>query len=276
MQAQLASRFSRNVSVIRAETPLSDEQIARVAPSIFAEEKHNSRSGRYTYIPTIDILQSLRKEGFQPFFACQTRVRDEGRREHAKHMLRLRHASQINGSEANEIILLNSHDGSSSYQMLAGVYRFVCCNGMVCGETIQDVRVPHKGDVVGHVIEGAYSVLDEFDMVAREIEGMRSVRLSDEAQQVFAEHALMLKYEDPAAAPIAANKLLTAKRADDAGNDLWTTFNRVQENMLRGGITGRTHQGRRTKTRAVTGIDGNVTLNRVLWSLAEKMRELVK
>jgi hypothetical protein len=38
-------------------------------------------------------------------------------------MLRLRHASQINGAEANEIILLNSHDGTSSYQMLAGQFR---------------------------------------------------------------------------------------------------------------------------------------------------------
>jgi hypothetical protein len=72
------------------------------------------------YIPTAAVLTELRKEGFQPFMVTQTRVRDEGKREHTKHMLRLRHASQINGAEANEIILLNSHDGTSSYQMLAG------------------------------------------------------------------------------------------------------------------------------------------------------------
>jgi hypothetical protein len=79
----------------------------------------------------------------------QTRVRDEGKREHTKHMMRLRHASQINGAEANEIVLLNSHDGTSSYQMLAGMFRFVCSNGLVCGDTVADVRVPHKGDVAG-------------------------------------------------------------------------------------------------------------------------------
>lgn len=93
---------------------------------------------------------------------CQTRVRQEGRRDFTKHMIRLRHASQINGREANEIILLNSHDGTSSYQMLAGMFRFVCQNGLVCGDTVADVRVPHKGDVAGHVIEGAYAVLDGF------------------------------------------------------------------------------------------------------------------
>ena len=88
------------------------------------------------------------------FHGDANRVRDEGKREHTKHMIRLRHASQINGAEANEIVLLNSHDGTSSYQMLAGMFRFVCSNGLVCGNTVADVRVPHKGDVAGLVIEG--------------------------------------------------------------------------------------------------------------------------
>ncbi|MDX8024610.1 DUF932 domain-containing protein, partial [Escherichia coli] len=56
------------------------------------EIKHTSRSQNYTYIPTITVLESLQREGFQPFFACQTRVRDPGRRGYTKHMLRLRRA----------------------------------------------------------------------------------------------------------------------------------------------------------------------------------------
>ncbi|MGK9007662.1 DUF932 domain-containing protein, partial [Citrobacter europaeus] len=87
-----------------ANHPLSDDQIHRVAPSIFADAPHESRSQRYAYIPTAAVLTELRKEGFQPFMVTQTRVRDEGKREHTKHMIRLRHASQINGAEANEIV----------------------------------------------------------------------------------------------------------------------------------------------------------------------------
>ena len=122
---QLASSFHYGSPMLRADSPLSDDQIRRVAPSIFAEGKHESRSERYSYIPTSDVLDGLRKEGFQPFMACQTRVRADDKRAHTKHMVRLRHADQITGREANEIILLNSHDGSSSYQMLAGMFRFV-------------------------------------------------------------------------------------------------------------------------------------------------------
>ena len=111
---QLASRFASHSPALRSDHPLSDDQIRRVAPSIFADAPHESRSERYSYIPTAAVLTELRKEGFQPFMVTQTRVRDEGKREHTKHMIRLRHASQINGAEANEIVLLNSHDGTSS------------------------------------------------------------------------------------------------------------------------------------------------------------------
>ncbi|MBF3290022.1 DUF945 domain-containing protein, partial [Pseudomonas aeruginosa] len=139
--------------------------IRRVAPSIFADAPHESRSERYAYIPTAAVLTELRKEGFQPFMVAQTRVRNDDRRDFTKHMIRLRHANQINDAEANEIVLLNSHDGTSSYQLLAGLLRFVCQNGLVFGDTVADVRVPHNGDVAGLVIEGAYEVLSGFDRV---------------------------------------------------------------------------------------------------------------
>ncbi|MCI4005135.1 DUF945 domain-containing protein, partial [Dickeya dianthicola] len=80
---------------------------------------------------------------------------------------------------ANEIVLLNSHDGTSSYQMLAGMFRFVCSNGLVCGDTVADVRVPHKGDVAGLVIEGAYQVLGGFEQVKESRDLMRGITLDD-------------------------------------------------------------------------------------------------
>ncbi|MEN1550794.1 DUF932 domain-containing protein, partial [Pseudomonas aeruginosa] len=94
------------------------------------------------------------------------------------------------GREANEIILLNSHDGTSSYQMLAGMFRFVCSNGLVCGDIVADVRVPHKGDVSGHVIEGAYEVLSGFDRVTEHRDAMRAVTLDECEAEVFARAAL--------------------------------------------------------------------------------------
>ncbi|RQS91598.1 DUF932 domain-containing protein [Burkholderia contaminans] len=274
---QLASSFHYSAPMLRADAPLSDDQIRRVAPSIFADGKHESRSERYTYIPTIDVLRGLRNEGFQPFMICQTRVRDSSKREFTKHMLRLRHADQITGEEADEIVLLNSHDGTSSYQMLAGTFRFVCQNGMVAGENIADIRVPHKGNVVQNVINGAFDVLDGFDLIREQKNGMRAVTLDRDEQHAFARSALALRYdptEVDTPAPISESQLLAPRRFEDRRDDLWTVFNRVQENLTKGGLHGRSRSGRAMSTRSITGIDQNVKLNRALWMLANAMRQL--
>ncbi|QKR61308.1 DUF932 domain-containing protein [Pseudomonas aeruginosa] len=272
---QLASRFASHSPTLRSDSPLSDDQIRRVAPSIFADAPHESRSERYAYIPTAAVLAELRKEGFEPFMAAQTRVRHDDRRDYTKHMLRLRHASQINGAEANEIVLLNSHDGTSSYQMLAGMFRFVCSNGLVCGDTVADVRVPHKGDVAGHVIEGAYEVLSGFDRVKESRDAMHAITLNDGESEVFARAALALRYDDPdKPAPITESQILMPRRFDDRRPDLWSVFNRTQENLTQGGLHGRSANGRRQQTRSVQGIDQNIRLNRALWLLADGMRQL--
>lgn len=273
---KLASSFGANQTSLRADVPLTDEQIISVAPSIFAAEKHGSRSDRYTYLPTCEILRGLRKEGFCPFMVCQSRSRDESKRAHTKHMLRLRHARQIPGDEANEIILLNSHDGTSMYQMLAGVYRFVCSNGMVCGETLSDIRVRHSGNVVDNVIEGACHILEDFALVDAQKDSMKALVLNDGEQAAFARAALALRYDTTATtpAPISERQLLQIKRLEDSATDLWTTLNRVQENMLGGGLRGRTSTGQVRATRPVTAIDQTVKLNRGLWVLAEEMRKL--
>ena len=275
----LTTRFKSGTQVFRSEAPLTEEQMRSVAPSIFAAGKHASRSERYTYIPTIEVLRGLRHEGFEPFMVAQGKSRTEGKTEFTKHMIRMRHAGQASASqEANEIILINSHDGASSYQMLAGVFRFVCCNGLVVGDVANDIRIPHKGNVQGEVIEGAVRVLSDFEAVDASKDAMKAIELQPEEQAAFATAALTLRYgersESHPPAPISAEQLLHARRPEDLGHSLWTTFQRIQENAVRGGQPGRSAQGRRMRTREVASIDRGVSLNRALWVLAEEMRKL--
>ena len=276
MYAAQTTHMIANVSA-----PLTDAQIMRSAPSVFADAAHESRSSRYAYIPTCDVLGALRKEGFQPFSAQQSQSRREGHKNHTKHMIRLRHADTIGqlakvGGDVNEIILINSHNGTSSYQMMAGCFRFVCSNGMVCGNIVEDVRIHHKGDVRAQVVEGAYKVLGNFQAVNDSKENFKTHVLTAGEQTAYARAAIALRFnvEDPSTAPVSTEQVLRANRYEDQGSSLWDTFQRVQENTVRGGL--RTHNPqtrRRGHTREVGGIDGNVALNRALWVLAEELRK---
>lgn len=278
-QPTLATRFARNTHTLRSELPLDEAQMRTVAPSIFASGKHQSRSERYAYIPTIDVLRGLRREGFEPFMVAQSRSRIEGKTEYTKHLIRMRHAGQVGARpEANEIILINSHDGASSYQMLAGVFRFVCCNGLVCGTVSNDIRIPHKGNVQDDVIDGALRVLEDFEAVDASTDAMKALTLDAGEERAFATAALALRFgertDGQPAAPVTAEQLTEARRPEDLGRSLWASFQRVQENVVRGGQPGRSTQGRSIRTREVASIDRGVSLNRALWTLAEEMRRL--
>jgi hypothetical protein len=266
---------------------LTDDQLRGMAPSVFADRPHDSRSERYSYIPTSRVVTALRGEGFQPVKVTTARVRDTGKLGFEKHMLRFRRsdAALAVGDVFPEIVLVNSHDGSTSYSIMAGLFRLACSNGMVvsAGSLAEEVKVRHSGNnIVDDVIEGSYRVL-ETSQSALEVAGdWARIELKPAEQMALATGAHHVRFADSdgeVSTPIRPDQFLTARRYDDRKNDLWTTFNRVQENTIKGGLrgVGRDAQGRtrRTSTKEVKGIDGNVNLNKALWKMAEMLAAAV-
>jgi len=225
------------------------------------------------YVPTIDIVEGLRREGWFPFFAVQGVPRDASRHGHAKLMLRLRCDDGIGKPEAAEVVIVNSHD----YQMFAGMLRFVCTNSMIAGERFEEVRVPHKGNIQHDTIEGVYTVAEDFPRLIDASESMKEITLSADERRVLGEASLVARYGEDES-PVRPEQIIEPCRREDVGRSLWTTFNVIQENVMRGGLHGqrRNAEGRirRSQTRAINGIDQNVTLNRALWTLAEGMQRV--
>ena len=280
------NRYMRGMScggLVTGEA-LTNDQLRQAVPSIFATEGHESRSDRFVPVPTVNVLDGLQKEGFDPFFAQQANTRVPGKAAFTKHMLRLRHRSITNSDgESFEIVLVNANDGTSSYQMIPGYFRFVCANGLMVGDTFNEVKVRHSGNAVFEVIEGAFTVLDDAEEITEQVQDFKAITVNDAERKILAEAAHQLRFPDAAKedgkpAPIDATRLLSTRRNADRTADLWTAFNVVQENVIRGGISGRVRTAdgrtRRQRTRAVAGIDQNKALNRALWTLTEKMAEL--
>lgn len=264
--------------------PLSEDMLRSTVPSLFATAAHDSRSDRYAYIPTFQVMRALVKEGFVPMAARQSRCRDDSRKEFTKHMVRFRRndTALAVGDTSAEVVLVNSHDGTSAYHLLAGLFRLLCLNGMVVDSgKLAEVHVSHKGNVVDRVIEGAYTVLDASKTALAAPRDWSRLALTSGEQNAFAEAAHSVRFADAegeTTTAIRPAQLLIPRRYDDSANNLWTTFNVIQENAIRGGLsaTGRGANGRprRTTSRAVNGIDQDVKLNKALWTLAAKMAEL--
>jgi hypothetical protein len=290
-------RYSRRMNT-QFETALTLDAIRAIAPSAFAQTAHESRSSRYTYIPTSEVITGLMAQGFQPFKAAQSRSRIEGKSEFTKHMLRFRHADSLATASPEaipEVILVNSHDGTSAYKLFAGIFRMVCTNGLIVADSLVDsLSIQHKGNIVDNVIEGSFEIIGQTVKTLGKVDEFRQLRLSDGEQNIFADAARELRFADTEgtiASPITAAQLLQPRRREDMdenatvygrpARDMWRTLNTIQENVIRGGLSGiqRGHENgrptrRRVTTREVRGIDQDVKLNRALWMLAERMAEL--
>lgn len=263
---------------------ISMDYLKQRTPSIFTAERAMGTSDKYKHISTIEVVKGLMAEGFMPVKATQSRTRSMESMPFTKHMLRFRHVSSVPslGGLFPELILVNSHDGLSSYQLMAGLYRLICSNGLVAGETFQQVRVRHQGDVVGNVINGTYEVMRESKLMLEHAEEMSSIQMRDTEKLILAEAAHQLRFDERDVASrnaIKPERFLSPHRYQDVGkHDLFTVFNIIQENTIKGGMKswGRDENGRvkRVLTREIKSIDQNNALNRALWTLAEKMMEL--
>jgi hypothetical protein len=267
--------------------PLTLDQIRQVAPSALAIAPHDSRSHLYAHISTGDLINAMEEAGFLPYSAKQSGTRDKSRIGHTKHMIRFRHVDTVVPTKAGEnfpeVVMINAHDGTSAYRLLAGIFRLICGNGLMIAESLQgSVHVPHKGNVIDQVIEGSLRIAKESQKALGAIERWSQIQLSHPEAMVLAEEAHTARFADADGkinTPIRPIQLLEMNRSADRHMDLYTTLNRVQENVIRGGLTGdqyndRTRRMRRVTTRAVKGIDQDVKLNQILWRVAEKMEQI--
>jgi hypothetical protein len=259
--------------------PLDDEQIRVVAPSVFASQAWNGVSEKYSFLPTSTVVSRMRENNWLPVAASEQLVRLDSRRGFQKHIIRFQRGEHIGQTLEfrPEICLVNSHDRSSAYQLHAGIFRLVCGNGLIIADaTFEHISMRHVGFHPDQVIDASFRILENVPQLTENVESFRARRLTPTEQKAFAESAILLKYDDLQKAPIGAEKLLESRRYDDEGNDLWKTFNRVQENLVRGGLkewSRRKDNGKRhPRTRPVTGIDENVKLNKALWHLAEALK----
>lgn len=262
-----------NYRNVFADPMLSLDDVCARAPAVFATGAHEGLSAKYIFVPSEKVLSGLISAGFVPVDARQARTY-RGSATHAQHVVRLRRRYETIAlrDSVPEILFLNSHDGGSAYQLRLALYRAVCTNGLIVSRgAFPTVCVAHRGNVVDEVVTGALQISERFDCLASQVERMEARRLLKDEQLAFAARALALKYPIVEESGIAPGQLLTIRRREDVSDDLYTTLNRVQENLLGGGLTRRAPSGRLTRTRRVTSIRRDVALNSQLWDLATEL-----
>jgi len=257
----------------RSDSGFSLDQLRNIAPSIFATEPANKVSGRYGFVPTVDVVEELNTRGLVPVFAGQTLSRDVDNRPFAKHLLRFRpqYAPTIVGQSLPEVVLMNSHDGSSGFKLWLGLFRMVCCNGMIISDSVMgQVSVAHRSNAAQIVGDQSIGFMGQIDHIEDRVRRFMDRVLSPLEQGQLADTAATIRWGNDRPAGLDHNNLLIARRFDDAGDTLWAVLNRIQENVVKGGVN-LNRPRRQSSTRVLRSVGDDARINAKLWEAADAL-----
>lgn len=241
----------------------------QLPPAVYSDTYSPKMSEKYVHIKTSDILSRFQDSGW--IVSSANAARYSKAPEFARHSLRLRHKDFLDINQDGvvpELIILNSHNGSWALRMALGMFRIVCCNGMVAGTVWEGVSLKHYNikDLEGQV-ERVTRHMDELThKLAGTINHWSEVELPWTEQEELAKKAVAIRWGEKT--PVTPEQLLLARRDADKGNSLWKVYNRLQENLIQGGYTGRASNNRALGIKPVRNVKRDFKFNAELFELA--------
>ena len=260
--------------------PLTNEELLKVAPSIFSENPIEGVSSRYAFVPTYSVLDTFREAGYYPIMASESKVRNnENNQGYQKHIIQFRSLDNLLRPNSNEeyadIVLTNSHNRTSSFIVDLAFFRIICSNMLVVpSHSFSHHSIVHSGFNISKVNTAINEVTAFMPKIKSEIEKFKSIRLSLLEQYSLANAAIDIRF-DKQLHDVNAKEFLKITRDEDEMPTLWNVFNRVQEAMIRGGAKGINKEtGKSFTSKAITAIDANIKLNKELFATVQNMASL--
>ena len=254
---------------------LTKEAIAKMAPSVFTTKPSNEVSDKYTHIPTERVIDDMELLGWKPIEAKEVAARKSSTKGFQKHLLVFRNDDiVINGDDGDtvfpQILLTNSHDGKNSFQFQAGLYRLICANGLVIADTqFEAVKMRHMGYTFEDLQVLLKDMVEKLPLTVESMNKMKAQEMAEEQILQFAKDAINTRFskQEMKRIEIDYEALTQPVRKEDAGTDLWSVFNVVQEKILTGDFDYRAG-GKARKAREIKNFKQDMKINKELFNVA--------
>ena len=252
---------------------LSQEQIKKIAPSVFTEQGANSTSEKYAHIPTNRIIDDMALLGWNVVDAKEVKARKQIG--YQKHLVVFRNNEiVIDGSDGDivypQILLTNSHDGKNAFTFTAGLFRMICENGLVVStQEFEDMKIRHYGYDFETLQNTIKEMVEKLPLTVESMNKFKATKLNNEQAKDFATKAVALRFTEDEMSNISVDVdgLLVPTRDEDNGDDLWSIFNVIQEKLLNG-MFNYSYSTKNRKARKIKNFRQDMVLNEKLYDLA--------
>ena len=150
---------------------------------------------RYVHVPTTQVIEDIQKLGWNPIEACQVNARK--RKGYQRHMIKFVNPDFIveGRDEYPELLLSNSHDGTTSFTLDVGIFRLVCSNGMVIKtQDFGSMKVRHYGYDFEAIKSAVTELMQSIPGYLKQVEEMKQQKLEKDQMLDFARKAAMLRF----------------------------------------------------------------------------------
>ena len=237
------------------------------------DQKFHTLTDKYKLAKTSEMIATIEGLGYKMDRFVALKVRKKERHGFQKHRVIFTSPTlKATVDGVPQLLLTNSHDGTSSVVLQLGFFRMVCSNGLVVGANlIQPIRIRHSGENFNErLIEGINYIVAQADKLVTSIDKMKQTKLSDAQIDSFQRQAL----QNRLGADVKIESFtVPVQRIEDQENDLFTVMNVVQEALIRGGARVMIEQDGQRKNKAIRRVNGLTTqteINTMLWDLAEQ------
>jgi hypothetical protein len=253
----------------------TQDELKKLAPSIFTKKGSDSTSEKYIHISTDRVIQDMETLGWGVVDVKEVKARKQVGFQ--KHLVVFRNNDiMVTGNDGDvvypQILLTNSHDGKNAFTFKCAIFRMICENGLIVStQEYSDLKIRHYGYNFEALQEQIHTIVDQLPLTVESMNKMKQIFLSENQMVEFAKKAIASRFteEEIENVEIDWEDLLTPTRPEDKGNNLWSILNVVQEKLVHGMFNYTTGTKIR-KARKIKNFKQDMILNEKLWAVAEE------
>lgn len=242
--------------------------------SAYQTEKHGSRSERYKFISTMDVIQEAVKSGWVVRTSGQSNIRKKEFDGFQKHIVIMENPLYKNGNRSIQLCVRNSHNGQSGLQLFVGCMVMACSNQLFAKDLMGNgnaISIRHSENGFRAMQNFIANFGDLVNRFASNITRFEEKVLTPEQVRVFAEKSLSLRYEATEFNEGTISEAIKCLHSEQKQDNLWNVLNRVQEALVRGNVhVVSKKSGKVRRVRKIKSMDVLVDLNTKILNLANE------
>jgi hypothetical protein len=268
--------MSRNIEPKLNVKTMSNEELFKASPSIFADSPIDSVSSQYHFVKTSEILKTFREAGYFPILCGEAKSRSKDGQPYVKHLIQFRSLENFLKVPKDglyyDICIRNSHNLTSSFTLELACFRLVCSNLLtIATDQLMYRKIIHKGFQNSKIARAIEEMVNYIPTVEKEIEQMKQLTLNEVEALALSKTAIDIRF-DSTKHDINPQELLTINREEDSIPTAFNIYNRLQESIINGGIKLKSKVSQKIITsKSVTAIDEKIKLNKQLYKTMQNL-----